>query len=85
MTTPIRRRSIAPVLSVAAVADAPTAAAAHPPGGPHFAAVLNAALQEIEHADDERHLRVEPLADVRAAQGPLIVDGIVLPGLRFGG
>lgn len=82
MTTAIRRRayatSVAPISAAASVGDhAGTPAAA-------FSAALLAALQEIEHAEDDRiGLRLDPAADVRAAPGALVVDGYVMPGLRF--
>lgn len=83
MTTPVRRRSIAPVLATTAVADAPNAPAGIA-AGPQFAAVLNAALLELEYNDEVSVPKAAPTTDVGAANGPLIVDGIVLPGLRFG-
>lgn len=83
MSTPVRRRSIAPVLATAAVADAPHAPAGIAAGS-QFAAVLNATLLELEYADEIAVPKAAPSTNVCAANGPLIVDGIVFPGLRFG-
>lgn len=78
MTTSMRRPSVAPVLT--AVADAPHATGA----GVYVTTILNIALLQLAHPDDAPAARTVPVADVRAASGPLIVDGIVFPGLRFG-
>ena len=72
-----RRRRIAPVLTATAVAGEPHAAA----DGVHVTTILNIALLEPEPPDDTP---AAPASGVRAAAGPLIVEGIVLPGLRFG-
>ena len=68
---------------------ATTVAEAPPPadgvaGGVHVTTILNVAVLQLEHPDDAPAAPGAPASGARAASGPLIVDGIVLPGLRFG-
>lgn len=89
MTTPIRHLAIAPVLDLGSTAEGPSTAAHHAAAGtaagPHFIAVLNAALRQLEHTDDGPVAPADPGTDMQTSYGPLIVAGVVLPGLRFGG
>lgn len=81
MTTSIRRSRIAPMLTATAVADA-----AHTSGGAgvHVTTIVNVAVLDLGQAGDAPAPPIAPAAGRRPASGALIVDGIVLPGLRFG-
>lgn len=77
MTTSMPRPGIAPVLTA-------TAAVPPAPAGVQVTTTVNIALLQQEHPGAAPDARAAPAAGVRAAYGPLVVDGIVFPGPRFG-
>lgn len=78
MTTSMPRPG-APVLTATAATDVPHGAA-----GVYVTTILNIALLQQERPGAAPAAGTAPVAGVRTAYGPLVVDGIVFPGPRFG-